>query len=73
MHWKSGSACFEPIALTVASPIARSISNESEILGAASALLASIYPFPEAIRLLGVTLSALGSADRDDDQFTLSL
>ncbi|WP_421870998.1 DNA polymerase IV [Pararhizobium sp.] len=59
---------------TKAAPFA----NAADILDTASALLATVYPFKRAIRLLGVTLSSLTNAPVRDDaerqpQFDLDL
>ena len=59
---------------TKATPFA----NAADILDTASALLATVYPFKRAIRLLGVTLSSLTNAPVRDDaehqpQFDLDL
>jgi DNA polymerase-4 len=42
------------------------MANVAEIIDAASALLATVYPFKRSVRLLGVTLSSLTN-ERDDD------
>nr|WP_108004723.1 DNA polymerase IV [Mycoplana dimorpha] len=59
--------------ITRSRTLARSFSDEAEILVLASALLEAIYPFPKAIRLLGVTLSSLETNHLQNQQLKLSL
>jgi DNA polymerase-4 len=52
-------------------------TSASEIIEAASALLATVYPFRRSVRLLGVTLSSLtndrGADDEEQPQLDLDL
>ncbi len=50
---------------------ARPFTSCQEIMAAATALLASVYPFRRAIRLLGVTLSSLVTDGLEDQQSQL--